>query len=323
MKNIFNKIGIGAFVAIQCIGLALASGEGWLTNFEAAKKQAVEEKKDLLIDFTGSDWCGWCIKLDKEVFSQEPFKAGVKDKFILVSLDYPKDKSKLDDATQAQNKELQQKFAVRGFPTVLLCDASGKPYAKTGYQEGGPEKYVASLNEFLSKKAVRDQAFAAAAKAEGTAKAKQLVAALQTMELEDDAVTRFYGDVIEQIKAADPKDESGFAKQAAAKEKLAAFKSEAMKMMRAKDVDGVVALVDRTLKENEFEAGMKQDVVMTKATCFVQAGKYDDAIKVCDEAIALAPDSKQAAMIGSYKGRLASMKEKAAQKNASAVKAAE
>lgn len=323
MKKIINKIGVGAFVALQCIGLAFAGGEGWLTNFEAAKKQAAEEKKDLLVDFTGSDWCGWCIKLDKEVFSQDSFKAGVKDKFVLVSLDYPRDKSKLDEATQAQNKELQQKFAVRGFPTVLLCDASGKPYAKTGYQEGGPEKYVVSLNEFLARKVARDQALASAAKAEGAAKAKQLVAALQAMELEDDTVSRFYGDVIEQIKSADPKDESGFAKQAAIKEKLATFKGEATKLMRAKDVDGVVALVDRTLQENTFEVGVKQDVVMMKATCYVQAGKYDEAIKVCDEAIALAPDSKQAAMIGNYKGRLATMKEKAAQKNASAAKAAE
>ena len=69
-----------------------AGGEGWQTDFEVAKKLAAEGKKDLLLDFTGSDWCGWCIKLNKEVFGLEPFKTGTKDKFVLVELDFPQKK---------------------------------------------------------------------------------------------------------------------------------------------------------------------------------------------------------------------------------------
>ena len=84
------------------------------------KKQAAESNKDLLIDFTGSDWCGWCIKLHKEVFSQDAFKEGVKDKFVLVEIDFPKDKSKLSEETQKQNEELGEKYAVQGYPTILL-----------------------------------------------------------------------------------------------------------------------------------------------------------------------------------------------------------
>jgi thioredoxin-related protein len=73
---------------------SFAGGEGWMHDIEAAKKKAAAENKDLFIDFTGSDWCGWCIKLNEEVFQHDPFKKGIADDFILVELDYPRDKSK-------------------------------------------------------------------------------------------------------------------------------------------------------------------------------------------------------------------------------------
>ena len=127
-----------AVAVLGCSGFAVAGGEGWSSDFAASMKLAADSKEDLLVDFTGSDWCGWCIKLNKEVFSLEPFKAGVKGKFVLVEVDFPKDKSILSEDTIRQNKELGGKYEVEGYPTILLCDAGGKPYAKTGYQPGGP-----------------------------------------------------------------------------------------------------------------------------------------------------------------------------------------
>ena len=81
-----------------------AGGEGWLIDFEAAKKKAAAEKKDLLVDFTGSDWCGYCIKLSEEVFAHDAFKKGVADSCLLVEIDFPNDKTKLTDETQVQNE---------------------------------------------------------------------------------------------------------------------------------------------------------------------------------------------------------------------------
>ena len=80
MKRLFSSLPL---VALLSGGVALAGGEGWSNDYAASCKQAAEAKKDLLIDFTGSDWCGWCIKLNKEVFSHDEFKAGVKDKVNL------------------------------------------------------------------------------------------------------------------------------------------------------------------------------------------------------------------------------------------------
>jgi thioredoxin-related protein len=295
-----------AWAAIAGFSSAIAGGEGWSHDFEAAKKQAAGEKKDLLMDFTGSDWCGWCIKLNDEVFKHDAFKTGVKDKFVLVELDYPKDKSKLSEETQKQNEDLQGKYGIQGFPTILLCDAEGKPFAKTGYQAGGPEKYVAHLDELRAKKETRDKSFADAAKADGPAKAKALIAALDAMELEDETVGAFYSDVVTQIKAADPKDETGYAKKLAAKEKFAAFEK---KLNESKNHDEALAFVEKSA--GDFEGEQKQQVVAIKAQIFAMKGDFDQAIKTIDEAKAIAPESEMAARFDGFKKQLEMAKEKA------------
>jgi thioredoxin-related protein len=126
---------------------AEAPAAPWLSDLEDGLKLAREEKKAVLVDFTGSDWCGWCIRLKKEVFDQKEFAAVTKD-FVLVELDYPQ-KKKQDPAVQAKNKAIAEKFSIEGFPTVLLLSSEGEPFAQTGYEEGGPEKYLAHLADLL------------------------------------------------------------------------------------------------------------------------------------------------------------------------------
>jgi thioredoxin-related protein len=287
------------------IGTSLAGGEGWTSDFEAAKKQASESKKDLLIDFTGSDWCGWCIKLNDEVFKHDAFKDGVKDAFVLVELDFPKDKTKVSEEVRAQNEKLSEKYGVEGFPTILLTDAEGRPYASTGYQEGGPEKYVEHLNELRKKRIARDEAFAAAEKAEGVEKAKALIAALDAMKLDEKMVAAFYGDVAARIKEADPEDVTGFSKKAAASGRIEAFQEELQKFAGNQDMDGAMALVDKTLEEGGFETEDTLQLMMVRALIFAQQGKIDDAIKTVDAAKALAPaDSKLIPGMDDFRKRL-------------------
>ena len=293
-------------------GTALAGGEGWTSDFAAAKKQAAEAKKDLLIDFTGSDWCSWCIKLNDEVFKLDPFKAGVKDSFVLVELDFPKDKSKLSEDIQKQNAELGKKYAVQGYPAILLCDAEGRPYAATGYKPGGPEKYVEHLNELRGHKAKRDEALATAAKATGPAKGKALLAALDAIKLQDEVVANFYGNIAEQILAADPKDESGFGKKLAAKKRLTDFQSALQELGSKQDMDGALALVDKTLKEGGFEPEDTLQMMMIRTMIFRQQGKFDDAIKALDAAKASAPDSPLLPEINKFRQALEDAKKKAA-----------
>lgn len=160
-------------LALLLTPLAALGAEGWLTDFEAAKKQAAAEKKDILVDFTGSDWCGWCIKLDKEVFSTDAFKAQ-KD-FVLVSLDFPRRKE-IPAAQKAKNEALMRQWGVRGFPTIILTNAKGEAYARTGYQAGGPDKYLPHLAE------LRKQNTPAGIKAFGDEQAKLAASAAKDAE---------------------------------------------------------------------------------------------------------------------------------------------
>jgi thioredoxin-related protein len=120
----------------------------WETDLEVAKKRAKDENKEILADFTGSDWCGWCIKLKKEVFDQPEFQEYAKKHLVMLELDFPR-KKELPAKEKEQNEKLSEEFKVEGFPTVLLINAKGKEIGRTGYQEGGPAKYVEHLKELL------------------------------------------------------------------------------------------------------------------------------------------------------------------------------
>ncbi len=282
-------------LALAVISPAIAGGEGWTHDWEAAKKQAAAEKKDLLVDFSGSDWCGWCITLDKEVFQQEGFKNAAKDKFILVDIDFPRDSSKLSKETQEQNKKLGERFAIEGYPTVLLCDSSGKPYASAGYEEGGDQKYIAMLDGLRANKTKRDEGFAAAVKLQGKAKAEALVAALDAVP--EEVIPGSYADVVEEIKKADPKDETGFQKAQNMAAKLKEYEHNLEAFSDKEDHKGALAYTDKTLKECGFEGEMKQQVVAARAMILAELKQFDEALKTLDAAKAIAPDSSTAADI--------------------------
>jgi protein disulfide-isomerase len=116
----------------------------WETNFEQAVKEAKKNDKKLLVNFTGSDWCGWCKKLDAEVFSKPEFAEYAKENLILVKLDFPKRKQ-LPQAEQEQNIKLARKYKVGGFPAILIMDTEENVILETGYQYGGAEKYIKHL----------------------------------------------------------------------------------------------------------------------------------------------------------------------------------
>ena len=120
----------------------------WLTDLDAAKAQGVKENKPVLVDFTGSDWCPPCIQLHKVVFQSAEF-AAVASKYVLVELDYPRNKPQSAEV-KAKNREWQQKYAVNSFPTILLLDAkSGELFGRVGGFGGQTAKeYLDKLASF-------------------------------------------------------------------------------------------------------------------------------------------------------------------------------
>lgn len=122
--------------------------EGWITDYQAALTQAKAEGKHVLIDFTGSDWCGWCIKLHDEILSQPEFAAYAEEHLVLLYLDFPRRTAQTDELKE-QNQLLAQRFGVQGFPTLFLLDGEGTPVARLGYMRGGPEPFLQAVREAL------------------------------------------------------------------------------------------------------------------------------------------------------------------------------
>lgn len=137
---------LSLLLTVTLTSMALAAKEGWLDDLEKAKAQARTENKKILLDFTGSDWCGWCQKLDKEVFSQPAWKDYAAKHLVLVEVDFPRG-FKLPDATKKQNDELQKKFKIGGFPTIVIISAGGAKKGELGYVAGGPEAFIKELKK--------------------------------------------------------------------------------------------------------------------------------------------------------------------------------
>jgi protein disulfide-isomerase len=122
-----------------------AADEAWQTDLPKALAQAKTEKKLVLIDFTGSDWCPPCKNLHKTVLTSEEFSKFAKQNLVLVELDFPKSKPQSDEL-KAANKELSKKYEIRGFPTVIVLDGDGKElFKKVGYGGTPAKDYVAEL----------------------------------------------------------------------------------------------------------------------------------------------------------------------------------
>jgi len=142
-----------AFALIAGLALfQIRAGEvNWTTDVPKAVEKAKAEKKLVMLDFTGSDWCGWCIKLNKEIFSKPEFVEYAQKSIVAVELDFPRSKQQTAELKKA-NKELQQKYKIRGYPTIVVLNGEGKEIGRLGYMAGGPKAFIEEL-EKLKKKA--------------------------------------------------------------------------------------------------------------------------------------------------------------------------
>jgi len=140
-------VGTVAFSKTTAPAPAAAAKEGWGDNFQKATAQAKAEKKLLLLNFTGSDWCPFCIQLGKEVFSQPEFKKYAAQNLVLMDVDFPLTHLQ-PTALKAQNDMLQNRYGIETFPTVVVLNPAGKKIGEIGYQPGGPKAFIAALEHF-------------------------------------------------------------------------------------------------------------------------------------------------------------------------------
>lgn len=151
MKKISLLI-VATFILFGCANNNQASDDSsknglvWHTDVEKAVEIAKKENKQVLVQFSGSDWCKWCIKLNEEVLNTKEFANFAKDNLVLVNLDFPRTIAQTD-FVKNYNRMQMNKYGVQGFPTVLLLDKTGKLVLQTGYLPGGPTPYVQHIKE--------------------------------------------------------------------------------------------------------------------------------------------------------------------------------
>ena len=154
-----KKIVLLTFLVLTSISLHAQEELTWHTDLTKATEISLKENKPMFLFFTGSDWCGWCIRLQKEVFKTPEFVKWAKENLVLVELDFPRKKEQ-PEAIKMQNAQLQQQLQVRGYPTVWFVSASKTAEAKinlnalgtTGYVAGGPQVWLDGANQILKKK---------------------------------------------------------------------------------------------------------------------------------------------------------------------------
>jgi thioredoxin-related protein len=132
------------------LGIATCRAElNWLTDYAAALKKAQDEGEVMLINFTGSDWCPACIRLNSEVFDEPEFAAFAKENLVLLEVDFPRGKA-LSASQRAANEKLARRFSIEGFPSVFIVSAQQRPLALLGYEAGGPTNYINTLKKIQS-----------------------------------------------------------------------------------------------------------------------------------------------------------------------------
>ena len=285
-----------AAVAALCVVLAFdasvrpaCAAEGlWQTDFKAAQAQAKAEKKYLLVDFTGSDWCGWCIKLHNEVFDKVPFKAEAPKQFVLVELDFPHEKEQSDELKK-QNKELADKFKIRGFPTVLVLDAEGQLVARTGYRDGGPESYLKHLAELPQ---IFEKVLGLKGKlnkVQGLDRAKlldEIVEGYQHLGNEAEEVETWSKEII----ALDPDNKAGLK----VKYEFPLTLAKAHKLLQSGKAAEAQTLIDKALSLEGIPGELRQQGYITKFQISLSEKKFVDAVAAIKLAKEALPESRLA-----------------------------
>ncbi|MCB0468067.1 MAG: thioredoxin family protein [Aequorivita sp.] len=127
------------------------SAQEWQTDFETAKQISSVENHPIILVFQGSDWCAPCIKLDREIWSSEEFKAYSKEHFVMLQADFPRKKAnRLNDEQQEKNNQLAEKYNKQGyFPFVVVLDKDGNVLGEAGYEKTTPAAYIEKLESFV------------------------------------------------------------------------------------------------------------------------------------------------------------------------------
>ena len=298
LKQALSTLGLAAIVAP-------VMAADWMTDYEAAKTQATEQGKDILVNFTGSDWCGYCIRMRKDVLEQPEFDAYVADKFVLLEIDIPR--APLPQEERERRMKLCRQYDVTGFPTFLVLNSAGDVLG--GFTGGRPN--VTATAAVLDEARERGKQLAAARALSGTDRAKAIYEIYQNFpkNFKKTAVA-----LQNEINEYDPQDSLGVQDRVAADKQMQDLMSEVRSYHR--NFQKQSEIFERYLAEahplnRERIMERKRSIVVFPClnAMLFHATTVEDVIKARDYVLSEAeisyPDDIKAEMIQSLKDTFA------------------
>lgn len=293
---------IGALIALAMTAPALPEAP----NMEAALAQATEQKRDIFVDFTGTDWCTACIHLRTKVIESEAFEKAYGEKFVLVSVDFPRNPklvAQIPDDEKRRRENLLTSYRIEGLPGVVLMDEQGLPYEIIHGARRTPEEYMPLVEAGLKKRAERDAAFAKAATLTGMEKAKMLAAGL--MALPEPCRDKYIAE-IDAINAEDPDNTLGFkglgsdaSSRIKQTEELRDLLSKFQNRLSHADINRSIEELDVFLARTDLHPEVRQEALSAKGDSYAFLRDLMSMYKCYKEALELAPESRAARRIRS------------------------
>ena len=279
-----QRLLLTTFVCITCTaGLTWAEENPWMDDPQKAAELATSQQKDLLLLYTGSDWCPPCKKLESEVFADEDFFAEANEHFVFVKFDFLRN-SPISEETQRLNSAWADKYGVEGYPTVILVDSELKPYAFAGYEAGGAENYLGMLEENRQKRITRDKNLAEAEKAEGAERAQFLDRALSAMPTKISQL--YYEDIVKEIVKLDNDDKLGLRtkwNEDRDTELRKAVLTDVMMIARLESPKRAVAMIDELLSSVKFTTSQRLAIMQVKLNLVRKLGNPALVDELLDE----------------------------------------
>lgn len=297
------KAFIAAICATMGVGMSVVSGacaaEGWIEDFEQGMAAAADGRT-ALVEFTGTDWCHYCIVLQKNVFPSQEFADFVKENnLVLVELDFPHGPDKITPEQRAKNEEIGRRYNVQGYPTILVMDADRQPYARVVGGAESAQAYIARLKAALEVKKACEGKLAEASELSGP---ERLAALKEVMAMVPMDCRWYQTKLIDQIIESDPEDTTGLRKRRDSAN-LQERQIEDMKRAITESTNGrgvaaalpeVRAALAKQLERTDLLPFVRLSVNAFISQSYVGEGNFVEALKYMDAAIAAAPDTKEA-----------------------------
>lgn len=289
MKRLFTGPSRLLLAAVCLFWTGSASAIGiWHRDYASALAEARAENKDILIVFTGTDWIEICAKFYEEILSEPEFINAVSPEFALVKLEYPKD-GNLPREEAAQKALLREAYRVKGFPTVVLTDAEGRPYGLNGFQPVSAKDYA---DQILEIERIRGEALADAAGAgevAGSEKSARLRRAIP--DLPGPMLARFYRKEMEALLEADPGDEQKVRRDFQLLLAEAEYSRAIQSLAAGSKWPEMIALTDEFISANQLEGEMRQAALINRASFERRAGMNEKSLATLRQAEEIDPES--------------------------------